>query len=111
MSMAIAGAVVGAALGGRINDTLGRRFSILASDCVFALGAVLMAVSPGPYILICGRFLVGLGVGAASMTAPLYIAEVSPSKRRGALVTVNVLMITTGQYLSYIVNLNFTKVN
>lgn len=110
MSMAIAGAVVGAALGGSLNDSLGRKFCILASDCVFAVGAVVMAAAPGPYVLICGRFLVGLGVGVASMTVPLYIAEVSPSAKRGALVTCNVLMITTGQFLSYLINLGFTKV-
>lgn len=111
VSMAIAGAVVGAAGGGLLNDRLGRKFCILASDGVFAMGALLMAAAPGPSVLICGRFLVGLGVGVASMTVPLYIAEVSPPHKRGSLVTLNVLMITTGQFLSYIVNLGFTKVH
>jgi hypothetical protein len=44
------------------------------------------------------------------MTVPLYIAEVSPADKRGALVTFNVLMITTGQFLSYLVNLAFARV-
>lgn len=110
MSMAIAGAVVGAAGGGLLNDRLGRKFCILASDIVFTTGALLMAAAPGPTVLICGRFLVGLGVGVASMTVPLYIAEVSPTDKRGSLVTLNVLMITTGQFLSYVINLGFTKV-
>ncbi|KAG0566811.1 hypothetical protein KC19_7G089300 [Ceratodon purpureus] len=110
VSMAIAGAVVGAAVGGLLNDRLGRKFCILASDIVFAMGALLMAAAPGPTILICGRFLVGLGVGVASMTVPLYIAEVSPPEKRGSLVTLNVLMITTGQFLSYVINFGFTKV-
>ena len=108
--MAIAGAIVGAIVGGLLNDRLGRKFCILASDVVFTLGALLMAAAPGPTILICGRFLVGLGVGVASMTAPLYIAEVSPPEKRGSLVTLNVLMITTGQFLSYVINYGFTKV-
>ncbi len=43
-----------------------------------------MAVAPEPYTLICGHFLVGLGAGAASMTAQLYIAEVSPADKRGS---------------------------
>jgi SP family myo-inositol transporter-like MFS transporter 13 len=108
--MAIAGAALGAGLGGRMNDALGRKSLIWVSDLIFALGAGLMAVAPEPYTLICGRFLVGLGVGAASMTVPLYIAEVSPADKRGALVTFNVLMITTGQFLSYLVNLAFARV-
>lgn len=45
------------------------------------------------------------------MTAPLYIAEASPAKIRGALVTLNVFFITFGQFLAYCINLAFTKVS
>lgn len=69
-----------------------------------------MAAAPDPYVLIAGRFLVGLGVGVASVTAPVYIAEASPSEVRGGLVSTNVLMITGGQFLSYLVNSAFTQV-
>lgn len=110
VSMAVAGAIVGAAIGGRVNDRFGRKPAILAADVVFAFGAVLMAAAPNVAMLIAGRILVGLGVGVASMTAPLYIAEASPAKIRGALVTMNVLFITGGQFLSYLINLAFTKV-
>ncbi|XP_047267920.1 inositol transporter 1-like [Capsicum annuum] len=67
-----------------------------------------MAAGPDPYILILGRLLVGLGVGVASVTAPVYIAEASPSEIRRGLVSSNVLMITGAQFLSYLVNLAFT---
>lgn len=110
VSMAIAGAVVGAIIGGRANDCYGRKPTILMSDVVFTAGALLMAASANPYFLLCGRFIVGLGIGAASMSAPLYIAETSPTNRRGALVSVNVLMITTGQFVSYLGNYAFTRV-
>lgn len=110
VSMAVAGAIVGAAIGGRVNDRFGRKPAILAADVVFAVGAVLMAAAPNVAMLIAGRILVGLGVGVASMTAPLYIAEASPAKIRGGLVTMNVLFITGGQFLSYLINLAFTKV-
>lgn len=50
------------------------------------------------------------GVGVASVTAPVYIAEASPSEMRGGLVSTNVLMITGGQFLSYLINLAFTEV-
>ncbi|KAE9618595.1 putative major facilitator, sugar transporter, major facilitator superfamily [Lupinus albus] len=110
VSMAIAGAIIGAAAGGWINDSFGRKKATLLADVIFALGSICMAAAPDPYILISGRFLVGLGVGVASVTAPVYIAEASPSEIRGSLVSSNVLMITGGQLLSYIVNLAFTKV-
>lgn len=108
--MALLGAIFGAAAGGWINDVYGRKKATLLSDVVFALGAIVMAVAPDPYILIVGRFLVGLGVGVASVTAPVYIAEASPSEIRGGLVSTNVLMITGGQFLSYLINLAFTQV-
>ncbi|KAL6532116.1 Integrin alpha chain-like protein (Alpha-int1) [Orobanche gracilis] len=110
VSMAIVGAIIGAAVGGWINDTFGRKKATLSADVVFALGSIVMAAAPDPYILIFGRLLVGLGVGVASVTAPVYIAEASPSEVRGALVSTNVLMITGGQFLSYLVNLAFTEV-
>ncbi|KAM3394730.1 inositol transporter 1-like [Capsicum galapagoense] len=67
-----------------------------------------MAAGPDPYILILGRLLVGLGVGVASVSAPVYIAEASPSEICRGLVSSNVLMITGAQFLSYLVNLAFT---
>jgi len=108
--MAIAGAIIGAAFGGWVNDRFGRKTSILISDVLFLAGAIVMAFAPSPWFLIAGRVLVGLGVGMASMTAPLYISEVSPHNIRGALVSVNGLLLTGGQFLSFLINLAFTKV-
>ncbi|XP_021895552.1 inositol transporter 1 isoform X2 [Carica papaya] len=108
--MALVGAVIGAASGGWINDAYGRKKATLLSDVIFTAGAIVMATAPDPYVLIFGRLLVGLGVGIASVTAPMYIAEASPSEVRGGLVSTNVLMITGGQFLSYLVNLAFTEV-
>nr|VDD04563.1 unnamed protein product [Brassica oleracea] len=111
VSMALVGAMIGAASGGWINDYYGRKKATLLADVVFAAGAIVMAAAPDPYILIAGRLLVGLGVGVASVTAPVYIAEASPSEVRGGLVSTNVLMITGGQFLSYLVNSAFTQVS
>lgn len=108
--MALAGAIIGAASGGWINDVYGRKKATLIADVVFAIGSLIMCAAPDPYILILGRFFVGLGIGAASVTAPVYIAEAAPSEIRGGLVATNVLMITGGQFLSYLVNLAFTEV-
>lgn len=49
-----------------------------------------------------GRVLVGLGIGVASVVVPVYIAEAAPPQLRATLVTVNVLMITTGQFCAYL---------
>ncbi|XP_010247407.1 PREDICTED: probable inositol transporter 2 [Nelumbo nucifera] len=109
VSMAVAGAIIGAAIGGWMNDRFGRRTSILVADFLFFIGAVVMASAPNPALLIVGRIFVGLGVGMASMTSPLYISEASPAKVRGALVSTNGFLITGGQFLSYLINLAFTK--
>ncbi|XP_020591051.1 probable inositol transporter 2 [Phalaenopsis equestris] len=109
VSTAIAGAIIGAAIGGWVNDQFGRRISLLVADFLFFIGAVIMAAANGPMLLIVGRVFVGLGVGMASMTSPLYISEVSPAKIRGALVSTNGFLITGGQFLSYLINLAFTK--
>ncbi|KAF7807225.1 inositol transporter 1-like [Senna tora] len=110
VSMALVGAIIGAAAGGWINDVFGRKKATLLADVIFAIGAIIMAVAPDPYVLIVGRLFVGVGVGIASVTAPVYIAEASPSEIRGGLVSTNVLMITGGQFLSYLLNLAFTEV-
>ncbi|KAL8154536.1 hypothetical protein AgCh_000052 [Apium graveolens] len=109
VSMALVGAIIGAAAGGWINDTYGRKRATILADVIFIIGSLGMAAAPDPYVLIFGRFLVGLGIGTASVTAPMYIAEASPSEIRGGLVSTNVLMITGGQFLSYLVNLAFTE--
>ena len=110
MSTAIAGAIIGAAVGGWMNDRFGRRKSILVADVLFIVGSAVMAAAPVPAVLIIGRVFVGLGVGMASMASPLYISEASPTKVRGALVALNSFLITGGQFLSYLINLAFTKV-
>lgn len=110
VSMAQVGAIIGAATGGWINDAFGRKKATLFADVIFTAGSVVMAAAPDPYVLILGRLLVGLGVGVASVTAPVYIAEASPTEVRGGLVSTNVLMITGGQFLSYLVNIAFTEV-
>lgn len=109
VSMAVGGAIIGAAIGGWMNDRFGRRTAILVADFLFFVGAVIMAAAPNPATLIIGRVFVGLGVGMASMTSPLYISEASPAKIRGALVSTNGFLITGGQFLSYLINLAFTR--
>ncbi|XP_020226678.1 probable inositol transporter 2 [Cajanus cajan] len=109
VSMALAGAIIGASVGGWINDRFGRKKAIVLADTLFFIGSIVMAASINPAILIVGRVFVGLGVGMASMASPLYISEASPTRVRGALVSLNGFLITGGQFLSYVINLAFTS--
>lgn len=97
-------AAFGALFGGRIADRFGRRRSLLFAGLVFTVGAVVAAFAPGIGVMLLGRVLLGLAVGAASITVPMYVAEIVPADLRGRLVTVNSLMIVVGQLLAYIVN-------
>ncbi|QCE00194.1 MFS transporter [Vigna unguiculata] len=92
--MALIGAIFGATIGSVINDHLGRKSATIIVDICFGVGSIVMATAPNPYMIISDRFPVGLGVGAASVTALVYIAEVSQSEIRGGLVSANTLMVS-----------------
>ncbi len=110
VSFLLVGAVVGALSGGPLSDRVGRRPTTLLAAVIFGVGALAVAFAPGVGFIIFGRFLLGLGVGLASMIVPLYIAEIAPADRRGALVSLNQLMITIGILLSYIVGVIFAPI-
>jgi SP family galactose:H+ symporter-like MFS transporter len=98
----LGGAVVGALITGQICDKLGRRDIITATSATFALGAFGSGLAPSIDWLIVSRAVVGLAIGAVSVSVPLYIAEIAPAKSRGALVSCNQLAITVGILLSYV---------
>ncbi|SDQ21932.1 sugar porter family MFS transporter [Quadrisphaera sp. DSM 44207] len=98
------GAALGALLAGRIADRLGRRSTLIICGAVFLVGALGCALSPGFLSLVAFRFLLGLGVGAAAVICPVYLAEMAPKDARARMVTINELMIVTGQLLAFAVN-------
>ena len=102
-AVALGGAAAGAIVAGGLSDKFGRKPVILVVAIIFLLGAILSAFAPNLTILIAGRLLVGIGIGIASMLTPLYLAETAPPARRGALVSLNQLMITVGILVSYLV--------
>jgi SP family galactose:H+ symporter-like MFS transporter len=104
VSAVLIGAVIGAALGGYLADLVGRRKMILAAALIFTVGAIGTAFTPNVSLLILGRIIVGLAIGIASMSAPLYISEVAPAKVRGSLVSLNQLAITIGIVVSYLID-------
>jgi len=107
VSAALVGAVCGATLSGRFTDALGRKRAILITAGIFTVGSILCAVAGNIPILIVGRLAVGVAIGVASYTAPLYISEMAPPNLRGALVTLNQLAITSGILLAYVVDAVF----
>jgi len=110
VSFLLVGAVTGALTGGPLSDRFGRRPITLLAALIFAVGAIAAALSPTVGILVLARFILGLGVGLASLIVPLYIAEIAPPDTRGGLVSLNQLMITIGILLSYIVGVLFTPI-
>ena len=110
VSGVLAGAAVGALIGGRLADVFGRRWMLLVTAIIFALGAILCAVAVSATVLIVGRIIVGLGIGLSSGTVPVYISEVSPASERGWQVSLFQLAITIGILLAYIVDLAFAKI-
>jgi len=100
----LVGAVLGSLLSGRVTDILGRKKVMLVTAVVFLVGAVWPGLAGSPASLGLGRGVVGLAIGVASFATPLYIAEIAPTRRRGALVSLNQLMITIGILVSYAVD-------
>jgi MFS transporter, SP family, galactose:H+ symporter len=96
------GAVIGASFGGKLADRFGRRKILIQVGILFIIGAIGTAFAPTPAWLAIGRVVVGVAIGIASFTAPLYISEVSPASIRGKLVSLNQLMITIGIVVSYL---------
>ena len=72
------GAVAGASFGGKLADRFGRRKLLIQVAILFIVGAIGTALAPTPTWLAIGRVVVGVAIGIASFTAPLYISEVSP---------------------------------
>lgn len=98
------GAAFGAVVGGRLSDAFGRRSNILLLACFFIVGTLACALSPNWQFLTGARFFLGLAVGAASTTVPVYLAELAPFERRGSLVTRNEVMIVVGQFAAFVIN-------
>jgi SP family galactose:H+ symporter-like MFS transporter len=98
------GAMAGALVAGALADRVGRRLTILLASALFIAGAVIEAVAPGSFVLVLGRLVVGFGVGVASVAAPLYAAEMAPTRLRGRFVSLYQLAITIGIFIAYLVD-------
>jgi MFS transporter, SP family, arabinose:H+ symporter len=103
----VAGASLGAAAGalaaGPLTDHFGRKILLIADASIYAIGAILSAVTVDAGMLLASRTLIGLAIGADSAIATAYIAEFAPRSRRGQLSIIQQWMITVGILVSYLV--------
>jgi SP family arabinose:H+ symporter-like MFS transporter len=104
VASAIIGCIFGAAFAGTTSDRFGRKRVLLLCAVLFAVSAVGSAIPRTLVQFVIARFIGGLGVGAASMLSPMYIAEISPARIRGRLVSLNQLAIVTGILVAYFVD-------
>ncbi|WP_338562460.1 sugar porter family MFS transporter [Erwinia sp. E_sp_B01_3] len=101
------GAAFGALFSGHFAAAAGRKKIIIILAVLFATGALGTALAPDVHWMIFFRLVLGVAVGGASATVPVYIAEIAPANKRGQLVTLQELMIVSGQMLAYISNAGF----
>lgn len=97
-------AAFGALLGGRLSDRYGRKHNIILLAVLFIIGAVGNTFSPNVWIMYIFRAILGLAVGGASATVPVFLAESAPKRVRGMIVAVDQLMIVVGQLLAFSMN-------
>jgi len=104
MSMALWGTVLGALFGGIPCDRFGRKKTLFWIGILYLLSALGSALAPDPYLFSVFRFIGGVGVGASSVAAPIYISEVSSSQNRGRLVALYQFNIVFGIFIAFISN-------
>jgi MFS transporter, SP family, galactose:H+ symporter len=96
------GAAVGAVAASWLSATLGRKRSLILGAVLFVLGSLLCGMAWSPGTLIAARLVLGLAIGVATFTAPLYLAEVAPEHIRGAMISTYQLMITIGILVAFL---------
>ena len=104
VAMALYGTVIGALLGGFPSESLGRKKTLIWIAVLYLVSAIGSAISPEVYSLMFFRFIGGLAVGASSVTAPMYISEISPASKRGQLTALFQLNIVIGILIAYLSN-------
>ncbi len=103
------GATFGALISSFFSRRFGRRKTILFSAVIFIVGSIACAIAHNAESLIAYRFFLGIAVGLASFTAPLYLSEISPQNVRGGMISMYQLMITIGIVAAFLSNTWFAS--
>ena len=104
VAIALYGTVIGALFGGVISDKLGRKSTLFWIGVLYFVSAAGSAIAPEVYSFMIFRFIGGIGVGASSVAAPLYISEIAPAEQRGRLVAMFQFNIVFGILIAYLSN-------
>lgn len=104
-SSLLLGAMIGALGCGAVSQKYGRRRVVMGAGLLFAAGALVASLAPGLTLLLTGRLIMGLAVGALSVSVPIYLSEITPAASRGGLSGLNQLMISSGILVAYLVDL------
>ncbi|KAJ4128898.1 hypothetical protein NW768_007421 [Fusarium equiseti] len=105
------GAVVGSILAAPLGDTIGRRKTLLAAVVTFCIGAIFQVCAQATPMLLVGRALAGVAVGATSVLVPLYQSETAPKWIRGSIICAYQLSITVGILSATVINVITQNIN
>lgn len=104
ISIALVGTIIGALFGNIPSDKLGRRQTLFIVAILYLVSSLGTALAHNWYVFLLFRFLGGIGVGASSITAPIYISEIAPADKRGRLVALFQFNVVFGILISYLSN-------
>lgn len=111
IAIALIGTIVGALLGSIPSDHLGRKKTLVLIAIIYLFASIGTAFATNWVFFLVFRFIGGLGVGASSVTAPVYISEISPAKSRGKMVGMFQFNVVFGIVISYLSNYIIGKVS
>jgi sugar porter (SP) family MFS transporter len=103
VSIVLVGAMIGALVGGAVSDRIGRRATLVWAGIIFIAGSVVAPLAPNVGVLIVARFVIGLGIGFTSVTAPVYVSELAPPQSRGMMIGLYQFALTIGIALADLV--------
>ena len=104
VAIALYGTVLGALFGGIPANRLGRKTTLFWVGILYLVSALGSAMAPDVITFMIFRFIGGVGVGASSVAAPMYISEISPARSRGTLVALFQFNIVLGIVIAYVSN-------
>ena len=109
VAVAILGTITGTIIIGKPAEKFGRKRSLIFLSGLFSISAIASAVSFSWEMLLIARFVTGILLGSISVVTPMFIAEVSPAKKRGQLVMLNQFFVVTAIFVAFIVNYILAK--
>ena len=98
------GAMLGAAVAGRLADRLGRRRTITIAAVIVIVGTLGCMVSGNVTVMVIARGVLGIGIGCSSATVPTYLSELAPARLRGAMASLNQIFIVSGILIAFLVD-------